>query len=108
MEKDKYKKIEKIIDEIENIEVDVIEEINAPVETKNLKVKVVSHANVRQYPNHMSSRIKMLGADVEIEVLDIVEGSLVQGGNTWYKIDGGFVHSSQVKEVVDNIENTSN
>lgn len=105
MEKDKYKKINHVIDEIENVEVDVIEEINTPIEVKNLKLKVVDHANVRQYPNHMSSRIKMLGAGIEIEVIDIVEGSLVQGGNTWYKIADGYVHSSQVKEVEDSIEN---
>ena len=101
MQKDKYKKIEHVLDEIENVEIEsnVIEEINVPVEITKLKVRVIDHANVRPYPNHTSTKLKMLKANTEVEVLDIVEGSLVQTGNTWYKIEGGFIHSSQVKEV---------
>lgn len=97
MEKDKYKKIERVIDEIEDTEID--EQLNVPVEISKLKVRVIDHANVRPYPNHTSTKLKMLKANTEVEVLDIVEGSLVQTGNTWYKIEGGFIHFSQVKEV---------
>lgn len=100
MEKDKYKKINHVIDEIENVEVDTIDEqLNTPVEVKHLTVRVIDHANVRPYPNHTSTKLKMLKDGTEVEVLDIVEGSLVQGGNTWYKIEGGFIHFSQAKEV---------
>lgn len=99
MEKDKYKKINHVIDEIEDVELDVVEEINHPIEIKKLKVKVIDHANVRPHPNHLATKLKMLKSGVELEVLDIVEGSLVQGGNTWYKIEGGFIHFSQAKEV---------
>lgn len=100
--KDKFKNenLEEIeSDVIEVVESDVIEQFNPPVEIKNLTVKVIDHANLRPYPNHTSTKVKMFKAGVELEVLDIVEGSLVQGGNTWYKVEGGFVHFSQVKEV---------
>ena len=96
MQKDKYKKIEHVMDKIENVE---IEQLNPPVEVKHLTVRVIDHANVRPYPNHTSTKLKMLKDGMEVEVLDIVEGSLVQGGNTWYKIEGGFIHFSQAKEV---------
>jgi len=86
-------------EKVESTDIVLDEEVNIPVEVKNLTIRVFGHANLRPYPNHKSAKIKTLQTNTEMEVLDIVEGSLVQGGNTWYKVEGGYVHFSQVKEI---------
>lgn len=62
-----------------------------------LFVMVKFSANLRMYPNHTSKLLKRLKDKTKHEVLDITEGSLVALSNIWYKVEGGFVHASQVE-----------
>lgn len=94
MSKSKYDKIEYVIDEIENV--DVEDELH---ESELVKVITSSDANVRPYPNHRAVKLKTLVKGTELDVIDIVEGVAVQGSNIWYQIKDGYVHSSQVNEV---------
>lgn len=101
MSKNKQESIEEIVsDVIEEVDaeeiIEVAEEIEAPT---LLKIIAIVDANVRVYPNHKSAKVKVLRANTEVEVLDIVEGVLVQGSNVWYQIKDGYVHFSQVREI---------
>ena len=101
MSKNKQESIEEIVsDVIEEVDVEeiieVAEEVKAPT---LLKFITIVDANVRVYPNHKSAKVKVLRANTEMEIIDIVEGVAVQGSNIWYQITDGYVHSSQVKEL---------
>ena len=101
MSKNKQESIEEIVsDVIEEVEVEEIIEVAEEVEAPTLlKLIAIVDANVRVYPNHKSAKVKVLRANTEMEIIDIVEGVLVQGSNVWYQITDGYVHSSQVKEL---------
>ena len=101
MSKNKQESIEEIVlDVIEEVEVEEIIEVAEEVEAPTLlKLIAIVDANVRVYPNHKSAKVKVLRTNTEAEIIDIVEGVLVQGSNIWYQITDGYVHSSQVKEL---------
>ena len=96
--------LEKIhpIEEIESEVIDEVEEYEEMVELSDeteepLFVRVKISANLRMYPNHNSKLLRRLRDKTEHEILDIVEGSLVNLTNIWYKVEGGYVHASQVE-----------
>ena len=96
--------LEKIhpIEEIETEVIDKVVEYEEVVELSDeteepLFVRVKLSANLRMYPNHNSKLIRRLRDKTEYEVLDIAEGSLVNLTNIWYKVEGGYVHASQVE-----------
>ena len=101
MSKNKQESIEEIVsDVIEEVDVEEIIEVAEEVEAPTLlKLIAVVDANVRVYPNHKSAKVKVLRTNTEMEIIDIVEGVLVQGSNVWYQIADGYVHFSQVKEL---------
>ena len=100
MSKSKYDKIDYVMDEIENVDVEEIIEVAEEVEAPTLlKLIAIVDANVRVYPNHKSAKVKVLRTNTEAEIIDIVEGVAVQGSNIWYQIADGYVHSSQVKGI---------
>ena len=101
MSKNKQESIEEIVsDVIEEVDVEEIIEVAEEVESPTLlKLIAIVDANVRVYPNHKSAKVKVLRMNTEMEIIDIVEGVLVQGSNIWYQITDGYVHSSQVKEL---------
>ena len=94
MSKSKYDKIEYVIDEIENV--DVEDELH---ESELVKVITTSDANVRPHPNYKAVKLKTLVKGTELDVIDIVEGVAVQGSDIWYQIEDGYVHFSQVREI---------
>ena len=101
MSKNKQESIEEIVsDVIEEVDVEEIIEVAEEVESPTLlKLIAIVDANVRVYPNHKSAKVKVLRTNTEMEIIDIVEGVLVQGSNIWYQITDGYVHFSQVKEL---------
>jgi hypothetical protein len=104
-EKEKIYDFEEIevVENKEEIVSDVIEEIQEPKQPKKSKkikiVKVVGSANIRLHPNNNSRLIRRARNGAEFELVEEVKGRLVKLSDTWYKVEDGFIHSSQCRIV---------
>jgi hypothetical protein len=90
-DKNKFKKKE--------VEIEDVYVLDASIPSELLIIVKDTHANIRIAPTHIANRVKKVNKGTKLSFDKIVTGGLVQNSDQWYKVEGGYIHSSQVEEV---------
>jgi hypothetical protein len=94
MDKNKFKKQEVEIEETEDVYV-----LDASIPSELLIIIKDESANIRIAPTHVAMKNGRVAKGTKLSFDKIVTGGLVQNSDQWYKVEGGYIHSSQVEEV---------
>lgn len=97
---DKFNKSEKADKKVKEV-VEVVEPtiLDGAIPSQLLIIVTADEAKVRSFPTHISQKLSRKTKGAKLSFDEIVTGSLVANSDKWYKIEGGYIHSSQVVEV---------
>jgi len=73
--------------------------LDASIPSELLIVVKDEYANIRIAPTHIAVRAMKANKGSKLSFDKIVTGGLVQNSDQWYKVEGGYIHSSQAEEV---------
>lgn len=91
------KEVVEVTEQVKSVE--SVEILDSAIPSQLIIIVKDEVANVRLFPTHIAQKVGRKSKGAKLNFDDLVKGALVANSDKWYKIDGGYIHSSQVEEV---------
>ena len=72
---------------------------DASIPSQLLILVTDEYANVRRFPTHIAYQERRVIKGTKLSFDDLVTGEFIVNSDKWYKVEDGYIHESQVKEI---------
>ena len=76
-----------------------VEITDASIPSQLLILVTDEYANVRRFPTHIAYQERRVIKGTKLSFDDLVAGEFIVNSDKWYKVEDGYIHESQVKEI---------